>query len=39
MDIDDGLMSASHQADVETVDGQLDRKTWYIWPHSEMGDD
>jgi len=39
MDVDDGSMAASDQADVETVDGQLDRETWYVWLHSEMGDD
>jgi hypothetical protein len=38
MDVDDGSMAASDQADVETVDGQFDRETWYVWLHSEMGD-
>ena len=39
MDVDDGLMPASDQTDVETVDGQLDRETWYVWFCSEMGGD
>ena len=30
MDVDDGSISASDQAGVETVDGQLDRETWYV---------
>ena len=39
MYVDDGSMLASDQADVETVDGQLDPETWYVWLDSEMGDD
>ena len=30
MDVDDGSMLASDQADVETVDGQLDRETRHV---------